>query len=671
MVEEYNLEDVRKLLSDAFNADELETLAFDLFPEFAPNLTGFDHAQKTHRITDFAHRRGRIDEILAYVKEKVPYQYKRYLIRSGDRFMARREFDKAIENFREAGDDHRFKQAEAEKRRVALEELEKTAIEFEKKEEWTAAEKIYRHLVALDPDNKRWIEAVDRTENEQLLNELYAEALQYIQQENWEEAEETLVRIIHIRATYRDSAQLLAEVARKSTLHHREVGEPPVVVPAEPLLAPPQPNASNETIDEQELPSPPPEQEENGRRPAIPATALVLLLILVLIGVGWFVFREGNGESEASTTATTSPTPTIETPSATASTTPAVMATPTPSSLISAPPASPEEAVALLRATGVITAGVRDDAPPFGAMVDGELQGFDIDLVREFAARWLGDPDAVKLEPITADDRMWFLQNREGDLIAAAFSYSPERCNIVDCSQTYVLDGARLLVPIDSPITSVCDLEGEFVAVLDGTSGERNIQDAARWCDYSIPPRIRTYNSRDEAIEAVRTGVVAAYTTDGRILEQFADDGLKVVGDEFSPEEYRLAVPQGDDGLLALIDLTLQEMKADGTYDALHEKWFGCRSAPFPIVIESTSRPDFVKRAVTPVPSDCNWVNTVEVSHEIAAGETLGGIATNHYGDFDLYVCIQEANSIADIRQITIGTELTLPPFEECQAMIE
>ena len=40
-----------------------------------------------------------------------------------------------------------------------------------------------------------------------------------------------------------------------------------------------------------------------------------------------------------------------------------------------------------------------------------------------------------------------------------------ERCERVGCSQTYFEDGARLLVHPDTGINSICDLEGEHVAV--------------------------------------------------------------------------------------------------------------------------------------------------------------------------------------------------------------
>jgi nucleoid-associated protein YgaU len=107
-------------------------------------------------------------------------------------------------------------------------------------------------------------------------------------------------------------------------------------------------------------------------------------------------------------------------------------------------------------------------------------------------------------------------------------------------------------------------------------------------------------------------------------------------------------------------------MKSDGVYDQLHEKWFGCRNAPFPIFVDdSAPRPDFVKRTVILEPSRCG--HTVPSTYQIQLGETLGGLALRFYGDLYLWPCIQAANNIADVRRIPAGQVLSIPPLEQCR----
>lgn len=340
--------------------------------------------------------------------------------------------------------------------------------------------------------------------------------------------------------------------------------------------------------------------------------------------------------------------------------------------------ATAEEAAAYFQNQGYFVAGVRNDAPPLGELVNEQLVGFDIDLVHEFAHRWLGNADAVRLVVVPASRRIEVLVNREVDLLAAAMTYTSERCAAVICSRTYTADGARLLVRKDSGITNICDLDGKFVTVLNGTSAIHNIQEVVpRWCNFERPPQVVIYEHRADAIQAVVDGTMAAYTTDGLILEQFAqqNDALIVVGDEFSPEPYHMAVPPEQQGIVELINLTLEEMKADGTYNALFEKWFGCRVAPFPIQARAQERPFFVQREVELTPSLCSdrTANDVDTAYIIQPKDTLGGIAARHYGYFDLYPCIQQENEIADadLKLLRPGTQITLPAVSRCSGFLD
>ncbi|MCA9999309.1 MAG: hypothetical protein KDE56_26285 [Anaerolineales bacterium] len=75
----YDLAVVREMLTQAFSSGEINTLAFDLFPnlynDFAASLSKGDRIEQ---IVMQAQRINRIPELTDYVKEKNPYQYGRY-----------------------------------------------------------------------------------------------------------------------------------------------------------------------------------------------------------------------------------------------------------------------------------------------------------------------------------------------------------------------------------------------------------------------------------------------------------------------------------------------------------------------------------------------------------------------------------------------------------------
>ena len=216
-------------------------------------------------------------------------------------------------------------------------------------------------------------------------------------------------------------------------------------------------------------------------------------------------------------------------------------------------------------------AGVKYDFKPFGFLNDdGELVGFDIDIMREFARRWHGDENAVEFVPVTSANRIDKLVAGEVDIVAASMTHKQERDELIDFSQTYFLDGQSLLVRADAGITDVADLDGKVVAAIQGSTSIDNIRQKADEEGISID--VLPFQEYPQALEALKAGQVDTLTTDSVALSQFAleDRRLQVVGGRFTSEPYGLGVPNYDDRFQDLVNFTLQEMKLDGTYDRLY-----------------------------------------------------------------------------------------------------
>ena len=93
---------------------------------------------------------------------------------------------------------------------------------------------------------------------------------------------------------------------------------------------------------------------------------------------------------------------------------------------------------------------------------------------------------------------------------------------------------------------------------------------------------LRKFPNIDNAYLELRTGGVDAAMHDTpNVLYYIATAGegaVKAVGEQMMAHEYGIGFPKGSE-LTAKVNVALANMKADGRYDAIYEKWFGTKPA--------------------------------------------------------------------------------------------
>jgi len=226
-----------------------------------------------------------------------------------------------------------------------------------------------------------------------------------------------------------------------------------------------------------------------------------------------------------------------------------------------------------IKKRGVLLAGVRDDAIPFGYTDEhtGEIVGFEIDLCKVLA-RELG----VRLEtvPVRKAARIPLIQRGEVDLIAACMTHHFAREEDIDFSITYFMDGQKLLTKRGLGIGSVTDLAGRTVGVVDGSWAEENIREAQPGA------RIRTYAGYPQAFMDLKARRISAICADTTILLGLKNSdpdpaAWEIVGDYISDEPYGLGLPENDSDFRDFINLTLDRMWVSGEYMTIYNLWFG------------------------------------------------------------------------------------------------
>jgi polar amino acid transport system substrate-binding protein len=141
--------------------------------------------------------------------------------------------------------------------------------------------------------------------------------------------------------------------------------------------------------------------------------------------------------------------------------------------LIASSSSHSEDKLDQIKASGKLTVGIRTDTKPFGFLDEkGMMVGFEHDLVADLGVRLqakLGKAVAIEKMPVTARNRMGFLQHDAIGLLIATMNDTPERRKIIDIvDPNYYVSGVTLLTLKTNHIKKWEDLKGKWVCTLEG-----------------------------------------------------------------------------------------------------------------------------------------------------------------------------------------------------------
>lgn len=227
---------------------------------------------------------------------------------------------------------------------------------------------------------------------------------------------------------------------------------------------------------------------------------------------------------------------------------------------------------------GKLTYGVAATFAPFEFSKDGELTGFDIDMIAA-----LSDKLNAELVPMNMEFKGLIpaLQGGRIDLINSAMYINPERAEQVDFVE-YMQIGNRVIVAAGNPkeITGRDDtLCGMTIAVTLGGIQESQARADDERCTAAGMDSITVLTlptAQDSALTLRQGRADAIYdSTPGTVmLLEKVPGTYEAVGEEFEQNtRIGMAIPQGEAELKASLEAALAEIVADGTYDTLVAKW--------------------------------------------------------------------------------------------------
>jgi polar amino acid transport system substrate-binding protein len=222
---------------------------------------------------------------------------------------------------------------------------------------------------------------------------------------------------------------------------------------------------------------------------------------------------------------------------------------------------------------GHLIVGVDQNTLLFGYLnpFNGQIEGFDIDVLRQVAQAIFGNPNAIEFKAISSAQRIPVIQDRSVDLVADAMTINCERSKQVSFSSVYYEAGQRVLVPSNSPVRGIGDLRGKKVCATAGSTSIENLSNSVfHPVPYAVP-------LRTDCLVALQEGKVAAISTDDAILYglKAQDPYTKIVGARFTDEPYGIAINKGHPELVRFVNAVLAGMRGDGTWASIYEKWLG------------------------------------------------------------------------------------------------
>ena len=225
------------------------------------------------------------------------------------------------------------------------------------------------------------------------------------------------------------------------------------------------------------------------------------------------------------------------------------------------------EAAGTEAAGGVLVMATNAEFPPYEYHDGGEIVGIDAEIAKAIADE-LGME--LEIEDIAFDSIIPEITSGKADMGLAGMTVTEDRKQSVDFTDTYAKASQKIIVKEDSAIASPDDLTGVIVGVQQGTTGDIYVSDLE-----ADGTTVERYNKGFEAVQALSQGKIDAVVIDGEPAKTFVaqTEGLKILEESFTDEEYAIAVKKGNTELLEKINGALKTLKDNGTLDEIVAKY--------------------------------------------------------------------------------------------------
>ena len=214
--------------------------------------------------------------------------------------------------------------------------------------------------------------------------------------------------------------------------------------------------------------------------------------------------------------------------------------------------------------------------PPYEMVADGEgfegtgFEGIDIEIAYALAQK-LGLE--LVIDDMEFDSALLAVQNNAADVMLAGLSYSEDRDQVMDFSDSYATGIQSVIVKEGSEVT-MDNLGDYMIGTQRGTTGYLYASDTPENGGYG-EDHVSGYDNGATAVQALVNGQVDAVIIDEAPAKEFvaANEGLTILPGNWVEEQYCAAVNEGNTELLNAINTALNELMDDGTVQEILDKY--------------------------------------------------------------------------------------------------
>ena len=243
--------------------------------------------------------------------------------------------------------------------------------------------------------------------------------------------------------------------------------------------------------------------------------------------------------------------------------------------------AQANDTLAKVKASGVVTMGVRDSSGALSyTLGDGKYTGYHVEICNQVVAaleKAAGRKLEVKYQPVTSQNRIPLVQNGTVDIECGSTTNNTTRQKDVAFLPTTFVEEVRIAVKANSGITSIAQLNGKNVATTTGTTSVQTLRKNQRATGVDFKEIFGKDHS--DSFLLLESGRADAFAMDGAILAGNIATAknpaeFKIVGEVLSVEPIAIMIRKDDPAFKKIGDDTIKAMIKSGDMNKLWDKWF-------------------------------------------------------------------------------------------------